>query len=542
MNDTPRQRRRAGQPALDLIEEAARLLRRAPAWAVLSYYIGSVPFWLGVLYFIADMGRDAYAAARLGEASLVLALLYIWRKSWQTIFASQLRATLLGTPDAAWTARRIGDLLLVQAAVQPWSLILRPLAFAITVPYVWVSSFFQNVTVLGDGTPSRDSVVKRAIDQAKLWPVQAHVALSILAVFVFFIWLNVCVALVLGPQLLKTFFNVETVFSKSVDAYLNTTFFVTTFALTSLCFDPLWKAVYVLRCFHGAAVSTGEDLVLELKRLRTPARRAATVAAAFFVLIAALPADAAMPQPARPTVQPSELNERIERVLERREYAWRAPRQKVEEQRGWIGGWMEEAAKTVMRWCREGVSSIKRFFKWLFERWFPKPSSHGSSGAIDWAAAAHWLLWVSIGVLAGMLAWSALRALRKRRSETVATALPAVPDLRAEDVAPDALPEARWLELAREYADRGDLQLALRAAWLACLAHLGHREFLRIARYKSNSDYHRELRRRARADADLLMAFGENLTAFERAWYGRHTVTPKSFADFTGNLERIRAC
>ncbi len=542
MSEDRRQRRRAGQPALDLIEEAVRLLREAPLAAGVSYYVGSVPFWLGLLYFIADMGRNAYAATRLTEASLVMALLYVWRKCWQTVFASQLRATLLATPDTQWTIRRIGRLVLLQAALQPWSLILRPLAFAITVPFVWVSSFFQNVTVLGDGAATRGSPVKQAISQAKHWPVQAHLAVSILAVFIFFIWLNICVALVLGPQLLKSFLNVETVFTRSIDAYLNTTFVATTFALTSLCFDPLWKAVYVLRCFQGAAVSTGEDLILQLKRVRVPDRRSASLVAAVLLLLAGLSIEVLAAEPRAVAVQPAELNERIDRVLERREYAWRAPRQKIEGQRGWIGTWVNEAAKTVMRWGREGVASVKRFFKWVYERWFPKRPERDATGAFDWAAAAHWLLWVSVAALGGLLVWSALRALRSRRVETVATVLPAMPDLRAEDVAPDALPEAQWLELAREHANRGDLQLALRAAWLACLAHLGHRELLRIARYKSNFDYDRELRRRARARAELLAAFGENLTAFERAWYGRHAVTPESFANFTGNLERIRAC
>ena len=98
------------------------------------------------------------------------------------------------------------------------------------------------------------------------------------------------------------------------------------------------------------------------------------------------------------------------------------------------------------------------------------------------------------------------------------------------------------MQLAREHAARGELVLALRAAWLAGLAHLGQRELLRLARHKSNRDYDRELRRRARSQADLVAAFGENLNAVERAWYGRHAVTPDDFTTFTGNLERIRTC
>ena len=135
------------------------------------------------------------------------------------------------------------------------------------------------------------------------------------------------------------------------------------------------------------------------------------------------------------------------------------------------------------------------------------------------------------------------RALRAKREPIVAAeAISAIPDLTADDVAADELPEDGWLQLARDHAARGDFALAMRAMWLACLAHLGHRELLRIARYKSNRDYDLELRRRARTREELLAAFRENLTAFESSWYGRHDVTAEIFARFSGNLERIRAC
>ena len=41
-----------------------------------------------------------------------------------------------------------------QASLQPWGLILRPVALIVTVPFVWVAAFFQNATVLGDGQRS----------------------------------------------------------------------------------------------------------------------------------------------------------------------------------------------------------------------------------------------------------------------------------------------------------------------------------------------------------------------------------------------------
>ena len=164
-------------------------------------------------------------------------------------------------------------------------------------------------------------------------------------------------------------------------------------------------------------------------------------------------------------------------------------------------------------------------------------------GGWDWIGAFKaGLVLLAAGGL-GVIAWMLWRLFRGGRAKTAAiVAVAAVPDLRAEDAAADQLPEDGWLILAREHAGRGELQLALRAAWLAGLAHLGARQLLTIARYKSNRDYDRELRRRGRTRDALLAAFEENLTAFERSWYGRHPVRPDDFTAFEGNLARIREC
>ena len=95
-----------------------------------------------------------------------------------------------------------------------------------------------------------------------------------------------------------------------------------------------------------------------------------------------------------------------------------------------------------------------------------------------------------------------------------ARAVTVMPDLNSEDVVASQLPEDEWLRLAREMMERGELRLAIRALYLATLAHLGLRELISIARHKSNRDYQRELLRRARAREDLQEAFGESVSIF----------------------------
>ncbi len=104
------------------------------------------------------------------------------------------------------------------------------------------------------------------------------------------------------------------------------------------------------------------------------------------------------------------------------------------------------------------------------------------------------------------------------------------------------LPEDGWLKLAAELLHKGDLRLALRAYYLASLAHLAAREMIAVAIFKSNRDYEMELRWRNRALTDLHAAFAENGMIFDRVWYGLHEVSTEALGQFQSNLERIRAC
>ena len=544
MNKDRRQLQRTGHPAATLIEEAIALLRTAPA-SLVSYFTGAIPFWLGLLYFLSDMSRSADAQARLASASLGVALLFVWMKCWQTVFTSRLRAVLLDEAEAPWTVARITRMALSQAGTQAWGLPVRFIALLITIPFAWVSSFFQNVTVLGDGraseSPDAPTLFRRSVAQARLWPGQSHGVIFQLSMLGLFIWLNVVVLLISAPSLLKMFFGIETAFSRSIDALLNTTFFTATFALTMLCLDPLWRAVYVLRCFRGESLRTARDLAVQLRRVRHPALILALAAWAAFAGMSA-PLRAADSVPIAAPADVSELNRRIDQVLERREYTWRTPREKAAHSKGWFEEWIESAGRMIRGWMKSLSGKLDRLFKWIFEKWLNRqPGLDGASK--PWGSGTRIALWAALALSLAIIAWALLRALREKSAPVVAAeAIPAIPDLTAADVAADELPEDGWLQLARDHAARGDFALATRAMWLACLAHLGHRELLRIARHKSNRDYDLELRRRARTRDELLAAFRENLTAFESSWYGRHQVTAEIFARFSGNLERIRAC
>jgi hypothetical protein len=131
--------------------------------------------------------------------------------------------------------------------------------------------------------------------------------------------------------------------------------------------------------------------------------------------------------------------------------------------------------------------------------------------------------------------------LRQRQPTLIASEpIQPVPDLADENVGADQLPEDGWTKLARELLERGEFRLAMRAFYLASLAHLADRNLISIARFKSNHDYERELRRRAHSFPDLLATFGDNLTLFERIWYGLHDVNGETVQYFAANVEKIK--
>jgi hypothetical protein len=199
-----------------------------------------------------------------------------------------------------------------------------------------------------------------------------------------------------------------------------------------------------------------------------------------------------------------------------------------------VTGWMKAVARVG-----------KRVFDYLWEKLFnkirsPLPAAEGGTG---WITSLQFLLYGLIALVAAGLAVMALRLWRRRpRGEEVpACAVPAAPDLRDENVLADQMPEESWLELGRELMERGELRLAVRAFYLATLAHLGQRELIRIARFKSNREYALELRRRARGEPEVHDAFAEMIQLFDRVWYGWHEVSTSELNDYQAHYHALTA-
>jgi hypothetical protein len=565
-----RSRRQQGRSAGDLIEEAVHLLRTAPSGALAAYYLGSLPFMLGLLFFWADLSRNPLARQHVVEAALGVSALFLWMKFWQALFARRLRAHLAGEtlPPLGFT-RGLG-ILVSQAIVQPAGLFLLPLAAIPVLPLAWMYACFQNATALADNDVRQ--LLGKSLRQSLRWPGQNHLMLLYLTLFALVVFLNCIIGSLALPWLVKTLFGIETVFSRGGLAMLNTTFFAAMVGLTYLCVDPILKTLYVLRCFYGDSVQSGADLRADLSRFTPLLRARAGLAARLFLAVvffvgavetAAQPAgnrradshvrenppasseraDKAVRAPA-PQVSPTELDRAIGEVIQQRKYTWRLPREKITEtdsgKKGILAEFFDRAGRMIRKWVRAFLEWLGEWLRKLF--WRNRSNSSDGSG-YGWMMTLQILMYVLLAavlVAIGVLAYRLWR--NRRRVEAVAAQpLQVVPDLTEENVSADQLPEDGWMKLAQELLARGEFRLALRAYYLASLAHLAGRNLISLARFKSNRDYQRELQRRAHSFPNLLQLFDENVSVFDRVWYGTHEAGGDLVSWFAENVTRLKA-
>lgn len=524
----------AERPALELIDEAFALLRAAPVNALLYYYTGALPFVLGLLYFWADMSHGAFAHTHVAEASFGMALLFCWMKFWQSLFSRELLRQVSGEEPTPLGMGGLFRLLLVQGALQPAGILLRPIALLITLPYGWVRAWFETITLVGNGTESDPlTVLKESWTPARLWPQQNHVGLAWLTLFAGVVWINVASAIALAPWLLKTFLGIETTFTRSPWSMLNSTLLVATCAGTYLCTNPVLKAFYILRAFHAQSLRSGADLRVALRRV-VPL----ILAGLIFLLPAQARASENTVRPATQTVEAARLEAALQQVLQRSEFAWRMPREQLPKD-SFVGGLFS----TFKKWVKWSLRSLRKLIEklraWLIPENREKPEPESASWRENLRPALYALLALALLAI-GFFVW---RRWRKQPPEFVQQAQPlaAAPNLADEDLVASQLPEDAWLAMATEMANKGEWRLASRAFYLAALAQLGRRELITLARHKSNRDYQRELRRRARTHSGMLEAFDHCLLLFERSWYGSHRVSRENLDAMAAQLERLRA-
>ena len=380
----------------------------------------------------------------------------------------------------------------------------------------------------------------------------------VLLVMGMLVWINLFLGALMSAGLLKSITGEENPISRNPWILLSSGSLAATVGAAYLLAGPLVKAVYAVRCFYSLSRKNGEDIAVQF-RLAGARASGLAMATGILLLLAyagechAINSNGAKQAgeravPVAPAVDAPTLDANIREVLKQDIFQWRLPRGATEktEDTGWLGSmlrdinrWIAEMKKDASEWLDQGL------VKWIKEqlrklRGDERQHTDHRDGEGAWVSSLQSLLWVLLGVLALVLGWLVYRQWRLQPPARVApvAAAPEV-NLENETVVASQLPENEWLRLAQEKMDAGDYRLAMRALFLATLAHLGDQRLIAIGRSKSNGDYVRELGFRARDREGLRGRFSDSVRAFDRAWYGWHEVTRDLLDHFRNNHQQI---
>jgi hypothetical protein len=193
----------------------------------------------------------------------------------------------------------------------------------------------------------------------------------------------------------------------------------------------------------------------------------------------------------------------------------------------WIIDKVSTALRTIISW-------IDKLIDWLIGL-LPAGERRADSENSNWVSSVRIAVIVLLlGLLCALvyILWRSWTRRQAAHTEIAAVAVESIPDLEDEDTTANDLPANRWLELARQLAEKGSLRLAIRALYLASLADLAEQELITIEKFKSNRDYEIELRRRAHQKKGLLPAFSKSREIFERVWYGMYKISRPDLDNF----------
>ncbi|MCC6231998.1 MAG: DUF4129 domain-containing protein [Verrucomicrobiales bacterium] len=539
--------------AVDLVEGGLSTLRRLPPWAWVAQLAGTIPFTVALMWFVADMSHHPRALDHVAGSSLLVAVLFMVCAAGQAVFAVELRRQLQGGEAQRWTFARWARLLIPQWALQSIAVVVLPVSLFLLLPFPLTFAWFQNLAVLGESGDGRlRATARRAWSQTRLQVAALFELMGVLALAALLLAINVAVGLLSVPLLLRTLLGVETHLSVSLALAFNATYLSVVLGITWVVLDPVVKAAFALRAFHGDSLRTGEDLLQAFPTESRAARGGGAAGAlrAVLALVVCLTlggrqaeaADDAAPVASRPAAM--DLNRALDDVLARPEFAWRLPPAPVIETD--VAQELPVIARIqefLFRCGRAVRDALGKFLEWL-ER------NLGGNRAAAPSSTPDWLAWLNspqaiaalaLLVLAGGVAWFFLKRARARAVGSVAAvSIPIQPDLTAEEVLATDLPAEDWRSLADDLVRRGETRLAIRAVYLSTLAELAARSLIAIARFKSNADYVAEFKRRPRTRSESLDGFRRLVHAFECVWYGAHPASPEAYETATREARRAR--
>jgi hypothetical protein len=264
------------------------------------------------------------------------------------------------------------------------------------------------------------------------------------------------------------------------------------------------------------------------------------------VLCGSLVAEPA-PTPLRPVEESAKVGKAIEDVLLSPDYVWRLPREKaageglatVEMDLSFLDRFQD----VIKRGYRAFGRFLRRIDRWLDKVFGEKKREARQAEAFDIPPRP--LFFLAAALAASVLGIMLYRAWRRRglaaNAQGVVAAVEVQPDPLAESTTADQLPVDRWMAMAQDLMVQGRVRAAMRAMFLASLAHLAGQGGISLAKHKSNREYQRELGRRAHDCQAAVALFDENMRMIECVWYGNVTPAEESVTAYAANVARLLA-
>ncbi len=589
---------RSWHSALLLAEEALQLLFRTGAVAAALYLVGTLPFLVAAIFYWSAMTHSPEAHTFASTGAMILALLFVWMKTLQSRFGQHLQSTLMDSEMAPWNPGQFFRTMCRQATIHATVIVVYPVGMVTLIPMAYSVAWYQNATLLDNGgTGTVRQLARDAFSQAILWPRQNHALLWLCSPLMvvgggivylvtfpvldglqqgldgmsFFMSLGsfygilfllamlplspVATVLTLGIGG-TVFFGIEffhiltgadTLYARNPAALANNSVFTALICgLTYLALDPVLKAAYTLRCHDGLSRKNGSDLQVSLQRIRKKRRLGTAAATALLILafVAGLPFSSAEAQP-QTSPPAASLDAALQEELDEARYTWRMPREAPPEgELPWLLQLIDDFAQDVR-------DRAKAVIKWVEDKWDDfkdwldgDDSQAPQKGLFSGFSPSLRILTVLIGiVLIVVTLYLVWISYRNRQPALLVAAKPLEaqsPDLEDEATTAADLPEDEWFRLAQELANVGDFRLATRALFFSMLATLARRDVIRIARFKSNMDYHQELRRRASSLGEAPALFSRLALIYESVWYGEHEANAAVLTQMHAHQERLR--
>ena len=546
--------------ALEAMERGFALFRSTFVQEAWRYYAGSAPFILCLIPMWVVDGQIQLSDSVVLLESALLAGAYLLRLWMVASYMQRVRERAFGTPSAKPSrtiaqAAAVGRLLMWKITLTAGSLV--ALVSCAGTPWFYSACQFASLEAPEDSAERHSMGGCLAI--ASQWFGNSVLFFLMLFPLWIVVWLNGLIIAMLVPQLLHSIFGVNTLLSTEMgfEALMQSSaFWLSLFAGAWLALDPIVKCSFVIVYQHLRSRREGDDLRGMLAGLpREQQKKAQMIASAtgtggfvralvvLLIVVAGVPRFAhaqqaqpsknraeAVPDPAR-QARVQQLRQALGVESRRAVYRWH------DAEHPSPPNWFDKMMTKIGQWIERAWNAFWDFLRKLWPRGLSLGNSSGAPGQLKHLRTWLWSIAILTVVAGAVLFW--LRRQRDEASLSIPQAIAPLPDL-SEGALASVRSEDEWFDLAGQLEGRGELRLALRAAYFGLLAGLAQREWLIIRRDRTNREYLAEFtrrwRRRPRAAVESRAEIPEKLRGslrqFDLVWYGSHGVTTESVAAY----------